>query len=84
MGASPYGGQAPYGTMQAGLIDQPIFDGHIINGMLAYPRSLFQPQTPYRGRLFFRGDYLGWWTDPMQTPVLVTTNPPGTPQNQVG
>ena len=84
MGASPYGGQAPYGTMQAGLIDQPIFDGHILDGMLAYPRSLFQAQTPYRGRLFFRGDYLGWWMDPMQTPVLVTTNPAGTPQNQAG
>lgn len=38
--------------------------------------------VPYRGRMFLRGEYLGWFMDPMQTPSLVTTSPVGTPQNQ--
>ncbi len=38
--------------------------------------------VPYRGRMFLRGEYLGWFMDPMKTPSLVTTSPVGTPQNQ--
>lgn len=38
--------------------------------------------VPYRGRMFLRGEYLGWVLDPMETPPLVTTSPTGTPQNQ--
>lgn len=68
----------------AGWIDRPIFDGHIMNGMMAGPRAIFGPQKPFRSRLFLRGDFLAWDTDPMETPTLVTTNPPGTPQNQAG
>lgn len=33
-------------------------------------------------RLWVRTEYLRWKTDGMQTPVLVTTSPNGTPQNQ--
>ncbi len=44
-------------------------------------RAIANP-VPYRGRMFLRGEYLGWWMDPMQTPPLVTTSPTGTPQNQ--
>lgn len=40
--------------------------------------------VPYRGRMFFRGEYLGWMLDPMNTPALVTTSPAGTPQAQAG
>ncbi|MGV3483318.1 MAG: BBP7 family outer membrane beta-barrel protein [Planctomycetaceae bacterium] len=50
----------------------PLRDGFL---MIANP-------VPYRGRMFLRGEYLGWVMDPMQTPALVTTSPVGTPQNQ--
>ncbi len=75
-----------YGSVvaPAGWIDRPIFDGHIMNGMMAGPRAIFGPQKPFRSRLFLRGDFLAWDTDPMETPTLVTTNPAGTPQNQAG
>jgi hypothetical protein len=38
--------------------------------------------VPYRGRMFFRGEYLGWVMDPMQIPALATSSPDGTAQNQ--
>ncbi len=34
--------------------------------------------------MFFRGEYLGWMLDPMNTPALVTTSPTGTAQAQSG
>lgn len=43
-------------------------------------RSIANP-VPYRGRMFLRGEYLGWEMDAMKTPALVTTSPAGTPQN---
>ncbi|TVP95486.1 MAG: hypothetical protein EA381_18755 [Planctomycetaceae bacterium] len=67
-----------------GLIDRPIFDGQLLSSMFAAPRALFGPTDPFRGRMFLRGEYLGWQLDPMDTPPLVTTNPTGTPQNQSG
>ena len=36
------------------------------------------------GFLWFRGDYLLWWTDGMGVPPLVTTSPDGTDQDQAG
>lgn len=44
-------------------------------------RSIANP-VPYRGRMFLRGEYLGWFMDPMKTPALVTSSPLGTAQNQ--
>jgi hypothetical protein len=44
-------------------------------------RAIANP-VPYRGRMFLRGEYLGWFMDPMKTPALVTSSPIGTPQNQ--
>jgi hypothetical protein len=38
--------------------------------------------VPYRGRMFLRGEYLGWVMEGMNSPALVTTSPAGTPQNQ--
>ncbi len=45
---------------------------------------LISNPVPYRGRMFFRGEYLGWMLDPMNTPALVTTSPTGTAQAQSG
>ena len=36
----------------------------------------------FANRLWFRADYLRWWTEGMDTPPLVTTSPSGTAQNQ--
>jgi hypothetical protein len=80
--AIPSGGA--YQTAPVGLIDQPIFDGSRIQNSPLAPRNLFRSPTPYRGRLFLRGEYLAWDADPMETPPLVTTNPTGTPRNQAG
>jgi len=44
-------------------------------------RSIANP-VPYRGRMFVRGEYLGWVMDAMNSPAMVTTSPAGTPQNQ--
>lgn len=77
-----YYGYGP--TSASGLIDRPIFDGHIINSMFAVPRRLMTPPTPFRGRMFLRGEYLGWWMDPLDIPPLVTSNPAGTPLAQAG
>lgn len=68
----------------AGLIDQPLFDGSRLRNSPLAPRNLFGSPTPYRGRMFLRADYLGWWMDSLDSPALVTTNPTGTPQNQAG
>ncbi len=62
-----------------GMIDRPLFGGGLLRG-----QGLLGNPVPYRGRMFLRGEYLGWWMDPMDTPPLVTTNPAGTPQNQAG
>ncbi len=67
-----------------GLIDQPLFDGRLISDSPFSPMRMFRNVEPYRGRMFIRGEYLGWQMDPMDTPPLVTTNPTGTPQNQAG
>jgi len=69
-----YFAQAP----TAGLIDRPLL------GTFGSGQSLFANPVPYRGRMFLRGEYLGWWTSPLETPALVTTNPSGTPRNQAG
>lgn len=37
-----------------------------------------------RDRLWFRGEYLLWWTDRMESPPLITTSPEGTPQSAAG
>jgi len=73
-----------FSAAPVGLIDQPLFDGRLINQSPLSPRRFFGPVLPYRGRMFLRGEYLGWVMDPMDTPPLVTTNPAGTPQNQSG
>jgi hypothetical protein len=36
------------------------------------------------GRIWFRGDWLMWWTSGMDLPPLVTTSPQGTAQSQAG
>lgn len=61
----------------SGLIDQPLLSGGLLPSRLANP-------VPYRGRMFLRGEYLAWWTSPLETPALVTTSPTGTPRNQAG
>jgi hypothetical protein len=73
-----------FAAAPAGLIDQPIFDGRLIADSPFSPRRMFRNVDPYRGRMFIRGEYLGWQMDAMDTPPLVTTNPAGTPQNQAG
>jgi len=73
-----------FGAAPAGLIDQPMFDGRLITDSPFSPMRIFRNVEPYRGRMFIRGEYLGWQMDPMDTPPLVTTNPTGTPQNQSG
>jgi hypothetical protein len=86
----PYALSAPpstgYGSViaPAGWIDRPIFDGHILHGMKSGAQGMFAAPKPFRSRLFLRGEFLAWDTDPMETPTLVTTNPAGTPQNQAG
>jgi hypothetical protein len=35
-------------------------------------------------RLYGRAEYLGWWTETMRVPPLVTSSPVGTPQDQAG
>ncbi|MEA3342240.1 MAG: BBP7 family outer membrane beta-barrel protein, partial [Chloroflexota bacterium] len=37
-----------------------------------------------RGRLYFRGEYLVWWTAGSDTPPLVTTSPLGTHRDDAG
>ncbi|MBN2293848.1 MAG: BBP7 family outer membrane beta-barrel protein [Pirellulales bacterium] len=37
-----------------------------------------------RGRLYFRGEYLVWWTAGNDTPPLVTTSPLGTAKDDAG
>ncbi len=44
--------------------------------------QLIANPVPYRGRMFIRGEYLGWTMDAMETPPLVTTSRNGTAQNQ--
>jgi len=73
-----------FGAAPVGLIDQPLFDGRFIADSPLSPMRMFRDVEPYRGRMFIRGEYLGWVMDPMDTPPLVTTNPTGTPQNQAG
>jgi hypothetical protein len=73
-----------FGAAPVGLIDQPLFDGRMIANSPLSPMRMFGHVEPYRGRMFLRGEYLGWFMDPMDTPPLVTTNPVGTPQNQAG
>jgi len=73
-----------FGAAPVGLIDQPLFDGRLITDSPFSPTRMFRNVEPYRGRMFIRGEYLGWQMDPMDTPPLVTTNPPGTPLNQAG
>lgn len=73
-----------YQTAPTGLIDQPLFDGRLIADSPFSPMRIFRNVEPYRGRMFIRGEYLGWQMDAMDTPPLVTTNPAGTPQNQSG
>jgi len=36
------------------------------------------------GNFWFRGEYLLWWIDEMDTPPLVTSSPEGTPQGVAG
>ncbi|OHB78475.1 MAG: hypothetical protein A2W31_05525 [Planctomycetes bacterium RBG_16_64_10] len=36
------------------------------------------------GPIWFRGEYLHWWTDGMALPPLVTSSPDGTPQGVAG
>ena len=36
------------------------------------------------GRVWFRAEYLLWWTKSTEVPTLVTTSPDGTPQPQAG
>ena len=72
----PMASQDPYAIQPNGYFSPvqpfaPIRDGF---------RSIANP-VPYRGRMFFRGEYLGWEMDGMKTPSLVTTSPAGTPQN---
>ncbi len=37
-----------------------------------------------RGRLYFRGEYLVWWTAGSDTPPLITTSPQGTARDDAG
>ncbi len=39
---------------------------------------------PLREQLYFRGEYLMWWTKSADLPPLATTSPAGTPQSQAG
>lgn|GEM_PF-893544 len=73
-----------FGAAPVGLIDQPLFDGRAISESPFSPMRMFRNVEPFRGRMFIRGEYLGWQMDPMDTPALVTTNPAGTPRNQSG
>ncbi len=69
----PLTGGDPYAIQPSGLFSplqqQPSF------------RNFANP-VPFRGRMFLRGEYLGWWPDALETPPLVTSSPNGTPQNQ--
>ena len=72
----PMASQDPYAIQPNGYFSpiQPL--APIRNGF----RAIANP-VPYRGRMFLRGEYLGWKMDGMKTPALVTTSPAGTPQN---
>lgn len=48
------------------------------------PLTPLQPQLQLTERVWFRGEYLRWWTEGMEAPPLVTTSPAGTPQNEAG
>ena len=72
----PMASQDPYAIQPNGYFSpvQPL--APLRNGF----RAIANP-VPYRGRMFLRGEYLGWEMDGMKTPALVTTSPAGTPQN---
>lgn len=42
---------------------------------------LLAPQLGLSERIWFRGEYLYWWTEGMEAPPLITTSPAGTPQS---
>lgn len=75
---------AGWSASRSGLIDQPIINGGAITQSLSRPLQRVLYAEPYRGRMFIRGEYLGWMMDGMDTPPLVTTNPAGTAVNQAG
>ena len=60
------------------LLGQGISDGGPMQG-----GSWFGPESSGNGDLvWIRGEYLGWFSDGMRTPILVTTSVAGTPRNQ--
>ena len=44
--------------------------------------AILPMRASIRDRLWWRAEYLHWWTEGMDLPPLVTTSPPLTPQNQ--
>jgi len=75
----PMSSMDPYAIQQNGYFSQ----SSPLEGFQSGMRSIANP-VPYRGRMFLRGEYLGWIMDPMSTPALVTASTPGTPRNQAG
>jgi hypothetical protein len=65
------------GARPAGFFEPPLFDRPLLGGGLMNSGPMFNS-----GELvWLRGEYLGWYSDGMRTPVLVTSSLPGTPQN---
>ncbi|MEM9369205.1 MAG: BBP7 family outer membrane beta-barrel protein [Planctomycetota bacterium] len=52
-------------------------------GWLSSDTFLVAPRQQ-QDRLWFRTEYLRWWTERMTTPVLVTTSPSGTAREEAG
>src|SRR6056297_967951 len=69
----------PYAMVgPTGLTASPL--GRLPGGLTG---GMFMPMADsVSDRLWFRAEYLYWWTEGMRTPPLVTTAPAGTPQSE--